>query len=160
MTAKKATDFKGEEIREVFDFRLSKGAAFLFNSGEHWTVKIISNTSPDGAAETLAEHVTDVHTKDGNQRAGMTACYAWLHSVRDQFERDHIELRKPVVALINASNTEASKINSAANNAQADGEIDLFMKLRGQLDTHLKSANGEIKNATAKLHADIAALGN
>ena len=160
MTAKKATDFKGVEIREVFDFRLSKGAAFLFNSGEYWAVKIISNTSPDGAAETLAEHVTDVRAKVLPPEVGVAACYAWLHSVRDNHERDNIELRKPVVALINASNTEASKINSAANAAQGAGDIDLFMKLKGQLDTHLKSANGEIRNATAKLHADIAALGN
>lgn len=160
MTTKKATDFKGHDIREVFDFRLSRGAAFLFNSGKHWTVKIISNTSPDGDPETLAEHETDVHTKDDNHQAGMAACYAWLHSVRDQFERDHIELRKPVVALINASNVEAVRINSAASEAQAVGDIDLFMKLKGQLDTHLASANGEIRNATRKMNVDIAAVGN
>ena len=160
MTLKKATDFKGADIREVFDFRLSKGAAFLFNSGEHWAVKIISNTSPNGEPDILAEHVTDVQTGPGTDGKGIAACYAWLHSVRDQFERDHIELRKPVVALINASNTEAVKINTAASEAQRFGDIDLFMKLRGNLDTHLAAANGEIRNATAKLHADIAALGN
>ena len=160
MTLKTATDFKGVDIREVFDFRLSRGAAFLFNSGEHWAVKIISNTSPDGEAETLAEHVTGIRTNVQPDSLGIKKCYAWLHSVRDDFSRDNIELRKPVVALINASNAEASKINTAATMAQADGDIDLFMKLRGQLDTHLVSANGEIKNATKKFDADILALGN
>ena len=157
MTLKKATDFKGVEIREVFDFRLSRGSVFLFNSGKNWVVQIISNTSPDDGPEILAEHITDVRTGPGTDADGIKACYAWLHSVRDDFSRDNIELRKPVVALINASNTEAGKLSMLADAAKATGDIDLFMKLRGQLDTHLASANGEIKNATAQLNADIAA---
>ena len=157
MTSKKAADFKGVDIREVFDFRLSLGAAFLFNSGEFWAVKIISNTSPDDGPETLAEHITDVPTTTVPDAEGIKACYAWLHSVRDNIARDHIELRKPVVALINASNVEAGKLTAKADAAKAGGDIDLYMKLRGQLDTHLANANGEIKNATAQLMADIEA---
>ena len=163
MAAKKAGDFQGVDIREVFDFRLSLGSAVLFNSGEFWAVKIMSNTAPDGESIVLAEHTTTVPTRidgvqDPREPFGVCTCYAWLHSVRDQFSRDHIEIRKPVVAMINAANLVASDKNTEANKALADGKPGDFYRLKGEMQAQQGKDNAAVKTATLAMHKQIEEL--
>jgi len=125
-----------KHILEVWDFRLSKGSPILYDTGEYWRVVINAN---DGSG-VLAEHVTDVKTTGNvHDPVGIAACYDWLRSVRDKYSRDHIELRKPVAAMINMANAVAAQLT-------AEGK-------KGELADHLEMANAEIKKATAAFHA-------
>jgi hypothetical protein len=118
MTKKLAKDFAGVDIREVWDFRLSTGAPMLFNSGETWEVKIFANDAPDGEPVVLAEFVTDVKTvdEDGKRNphdsVAIAACYAWLHSVRDNFKRPDFDDRIEHVAAINAANRALAQVGA------------------------------------------------
>ena len=132
------TQHAGVEIREVWDFRLSIGSPILFNKGKTWLVKIFAN---DGSG-VLDEYDTGVKTTGDNfDCAAIAACYDWLRTVRDKFSREHLELRKPLVALINATNTEAVKLT-------ADGKY-------AEVQMHLVKANAKIKKATEAFHAEV-----
>jgi len=160
MAAKKANDFKGIDILEVFDWRLSIGNPILFNAGEFWEVKIMANDAPDGESIELDHHVTDVPgTTDPYDQKGITACYAWLHSVRDSYSCDNLELRKPIAAMINSANREANTINMLALDAQEEDDEALFFEMKGRLDAHITTANREIKQATKDYHAALQARG-
>ena len=133
------TQHAGVEIREVWDFRLSVGSPILFNKGDTWVVQVFAN---DGGG-VLAEHDTGIKTTGNNfDTDAIAACYDWLRTVRDKFSREHLELRKPLVALINATNTEAVKLT-------ADGKY-------AEVQMHLVKANAKIKKATEAFHAEVA----
>ena len=90
--------YKGVDIREVWDFRLSTGCPYLFNSGETWVIKIIAN---DGSG-VLEEIVTDIPT--GDIIEGQQKCYPILRDIRDKYSRPNIDELKEPVAAINAEN--------------------------------------------------------
>ena len=137
----------GKEIREVWDWRLSRAAPILYNSGPTWEVRIYAN---DGSG-LLEAHDTGIPTMDENgerdpfDEKAVAACYDWLRTVRDKYSRDHIELRKPVVAMINAANEEINKLMTAGKTLEA----------KGKLQFH----NLAIKKAVADMHEKIAAGG-
>jgi len=114
---KTAKDFKGVDIREVWDWRLSVGAPILFNQGEFWVVKVFANQSLDGQCSLLAEHTTKIKTiddqgqRDAYDPAGVCACYAWLHSVRDKYKRPDFEQLLEPVAAINRENRRLAEAN-------------------------------------------------
>lgn len=136
----------GKDIREVWDWRLSSGSPILFNSGDTWIVKIFAN---DGSG-LLKEHDTGIPTTDEDGRRNnhdqkaIAACYDWLRSVRDEYSRDNIDLRKPVVALINHANDE---INKLASSGSAD------------VKKAVVEFNNLIRMATKEMHEKIPAGG-
>ena len=151
------TQHAGVEIREVWDWRLSTGAPILFNKGKTWIVKIFAN---DGSG-VLDEYDTGVKTTGDNfDCAAIAACYDWLRTVRDEYSRDHIELRKPLVAEINATNEKAAKINGEAIAAKAENDTDLFNQKNGELQAHLAASNAVIKGLTQAFHAEVAQGGD
>lgn len=146
----------GIDIREVWDFRLSIGSPILYQDGDTWIVRVWANDPGDETKVLLAEHDTGVETNgDPYQSEGVIACFKWLYSVRDEFSRDNIEHRKPVVAMINAANDQASKINAERAEAQQAGDHRLVNEKTGELQNHLTVANSEIKKACAKMDAAI-----
>lgn len=105
---------QGKDIREVWDWRLSKGNPILYNSGDTWVVKIHAN---DGSG-VLEEFISDIPTvKNGESSPydyeAIAQCYDWLRTVRDKYSRPDIERLKPEVAAINARNKELSEMGAA-----------------------------------------------
>ena len=147
---------KGEHIREVWDWRLSNACPMLFNSGETWIVKIMAN---DGSG-VLEEHDTGYPTLvDGkynpHDAKAVAQCYDWLRTVRDKYSRDHIELRKPVVALINNANREVNAIMAAAIDAKNSGNMDEYNRLLGEYHQVLDERNLQIKQAVKEMDEKI-----
>ena len=101
--------FEGKDIREVWDWRLSKGNPILYCDGPTWVIKIWAN---DGSG-ILAETVTDIPTKTGSDaphdHAAVAQCYQWLYKMRKNFARENFEELKPEVARINAVNKKLSE---------------------------------------------------
>ena len=161
-------EFKGIHILEVWDFRLSTAHPLVRNDlGDTWLVQIWANENPDydpDKPETLAEplevHDTGIPCEVGDHwdAEKMKECYKWLHSVRDKYARDHIELRKPVTKLINESNAKASEINGEAALAKQAGKMDLFHQKVGELKLFLEDSNAAIKKATEVFHTQVAEL--
>jgi len=152
-------EFAGVNTLEVWDFRLSVGSPVLYANGEFWKVCVYANNPGDKDRVVLAEHTTDVKTNgDVHDVKGIRACYAWLHTIRDKFARDHIELRKPIAKAINGANAKANAINAEALQAERDEDIDLANQKRGELQAHLSTANAAIKVLTAAFHKQVAEL--
>jgi hypothetical protein len=152
---KTANDFKGIETLEVWDFRLSNGSPVLYNNGELWRVVINAN---DGSG-VLEEFTTDVPTSGNSHDVeGVKACYVWLHSVRDKYSRDHIELRKPVAKFINESNAELSAINVAATDAKEVEDMSLHDQLIGRFKRRLDEVNAKTKEMTLAYHKAVEVL--
>lgn len=141
--------FKGKNILEVWDFRLSKGSPILYSNGPTWVVKIWAN-NPGKKNKVLRDQFdTGISTKNGvHDCSAIARCYEWLASVRDQHSKDNIEDRKVVTRLINAANSHAVSLNTEAATAANDGNIDLFNQLNGELQAHLITSNAAIKQAT------------
>lgn len=157
--------FEGEFIREVWDFRLSSAVPTLYNTGDTWTVEIHAKNNPDydpkhpeRIAEPLEVHDTGISTADGNinNREAIKKCYEWLYSVRDKYSLDHIELRKPLVKMINSANNIASELNAKAEIHKADKDPVLYYQFKGELKEHLDKANMAIKEATKAFHEQVA----
>ena len=147
----------GKDIREVWDWRLSVGSPILYNNGPTWVVRIFAN---DGSG-ILEEHDTGIPAvnedgkRDPHDTAAVAECFKWLKSVRDNYSREHIDLRKPVVAMINAANRRAAEINQQRLIAISKGDADESLRLHGELQGHLDEANALIKRATAQLNSKI-----
>lgn len=161
-------EFNGEFIREVWDFRLSSAVPTLYNTGDTWVVAIHAKNNPDYdplRPETLAEPLevydTGIPTKGGNinDREAIKACYEWLYSVRNKHALDHIELRKPLVKMINEANIRAGFLNAEAEISKADGDIDAYHRCKGRLHDHVTLMNGKIGVATKAFHDQVAAGG-
>lgn len=147
------TKHKGEHIREVWDWRLSNACPMLFNGGETWVVKITAN---DGSG-VLEEHDTGYPTGEYNphDKKAVAKCYDWLRTVRDKYSRDHIELRKPVVALINEANREVNAIMGDAIAAKAAGDVDAVNELQSTYLRVLDERNLLIKRAIKEMNEKI-----
>ena len=148
---------KGERIREVHDFRLSVASVGLKNSGATWTVGFYCNKTGEILGE---EHDSGVPTVVGGIRnnhdcKAIAICYDWVRVERDKYSLSHIELRKPVVAMINAANEKAVEINGEMATAVNAGKNDLANQKRGELSQHSKAANKLIVIATNKLKTSL-----
>lgn len=151
--------FKGVDILEVWDFRLSVGSPVLHAGGKTWVVQIWKNDPGTEDRVLLEEHDTEIKTT-GNvyDYAAIIKCYEWLHSVREKYSRDHIELRKPIAATINAANAKAGEINTAIRLAVAAEDTDLANQKRGELQEHLRSENAVVATMTKTFHKKVAAI--
>lgn len=138
---------KGEDIREVWDWRLSIGNPIQYNSGANWVVKIHAN---DGSG-VLEEYDTGIKTVDehgkrnSHDTKAVAKCYDWLRSVRDKYSRDHIGLRKPVVKMINDANRHINELYSAGKEAEANQAM--------------RDHNARIKTAISEMNYKILAGG-
>jgi hypothetical protein len=160
--------FKGVQILEVWDFRLSVAHPLIRNDiGDTWLVQVWANSNPDydpekpdDAAQPLEVFDTKIPCETGDHwdAEKMKICYEWLRSVRDKYARDHIELRKPVCRMINDANAMAGGINEEAAQAEQGGDINLFHQKIGELKFFLDDVNAAIKAATKKMHAQIVEL--
>lgn len=175
--SKTAADLTGKEVREVWDWRLSRAQPINFNSGDTWVCKIIANDASDPFWENFPEarievtpsgntrkvleaHDTGIPTvkngiRDMHDSEAVAACHAWAYSVRDKYSREHLELRKPVVALINNANAQAQRLNDERMNALAAGDVRLANEKLGEYQEHLRIANAEIKKAATDLNKVI-----
>lgn len=151
--------YEGKDIREVWNFRLSEGSPILYNNGKYWRAVIYAKKAPDGESVILAEHTTDVPVADVTLEEGQAACYKWLYSVRDKFALPGIELRKPVVAKIEAANERINQLMTMAAQAEKNGDVQTAYTCRGEASTLLVNANAEIKQMSEQMHKDIAKLG-
>lgn len=166
---------EGKDIREVWDFRLSRGCPYMFDSGPTWVIRVMANRPTktekvrvrndiSGAweevevmREVLEEIVTDIATTDPD---GSKKVFAILKGIREKYSRDHIELRKPVVKLINESNNTLAAMGAEAAAHRQHGDRAAEMQLRGEMQSYLDAANRRIKQATAQMHDAIERGGN
>jgi cytochrome oxidase Cu insertion factor (SCO1/SenC/PrrC family) len=112
--------FEGKNIREVWDFRLSKATPVIDRRTGTWVVHIYSKVNPDydpKKPETLAKPLESHDTKipavtgDEHDVEKVKKCYKWLYSVRDKYSLPEIEKMKPEVAKINAANAKLAEMN-------------------------------------------------
>ena len=113
---------KCENIREVWDYRLSTACPTIDRSSGYWVVKIYSKTNPDYDPENpstlalpLEEFDTGIEYELGDEYdvEKLTVCYEWLLSVRDNYAYDDIEKMKPIVAKINEENAKLAELGKA-----------------------------------------------
>lgn len=149
----------GKDIRDVWDWRLSRGNPILYCDGPFWIIRIWDNKAPDGERILLKEIETDIpSTRNPHDHEAVAKCHKLLREIRDEFSRDHLELRKPVVAMINEANKKANEIRTAADTAKAEEDIDGFKMLMGEYSAHLSIANASIKAATEIFHKKVSDL--
>lgn len=149
---------QNRDIREVWDFRLSSAAPTLYNlPGENWRVEIHDKGEDN---EPLATYDTGIPSTPGDNwnTEGMDACYAWLRSVRDEYALPGIEIRKPVVAMINEANAEAQKLVDARTASSISPAASAADRLTGALERHLREANAAIKKASEEMHEQLNTL--
>jgi len=126
---------KGININEVWDYRLSIGNPILYQNGKTWVVKI--HCLKDSSV--LEEYDSGVPTTgDPYDTSGIIPCYEWLLTVRDKYSRNNLDLRKPVVKLINAAQEKSASITNST-----------------ELQKHLEEANRAIQEATNIMHDKI-----
>lgn len=113
---------KCENIREVWDYRLSTATPVMDRSGGTWKVKIYSKVNPDyvpGEPETEAQPLevfdTEIPHETGDEYdvSKLTVCYEWLLTVRDKYALDNIEELKPLVKAINEANAKLAELGAA-----------------------------------------------
>lgn len=138
---------KGENIREVWEYRLSTATPRIMRGLKTWIVEIWSQTLPDhipahtahdwkdgevvpGTArqvsatelpEPLAVFDTGIETGDDvmPSRETVAICYDWLRSVRDDYSRPDIEKLKPRVAAINKVQAEMAETQANLSHSEA-----------------------------------------
>lgn len=159
---KTADDFDGVDIREVWNFRLSKGIPLIVRRDGSWFVEIWSKNNADyvdGNEPAKPLHVKNMgiphEPGDECNNIKISQCFAYLYSIRDQYSLDHIELRKPVVAYIEKSNQVAATITESIQDAIDKNEKDRETMLRGRLAIQLEKDNEEIKRRSLFMHAKI-----
>jgi hypothetical protein len=112
--------FKGVDIREVWDFRLSTAVPQINREGGTWVVYIYAKDNADyipgqPPVEPLDTYDTGIQSESGDQfdTKKIKVCYKWLYSQRDKYSKPNIENLKPHVAKINT-------INDALNAAMSE----------------------------------------
>lgn len=158
--------FRGVDIKEVWNFRLSTAVPQIMRvPGGNWICQIWAKDNPDydpEKPETLAKPLEEYDTGipfepgDAYDAAKVAKCHEWFYSRRDDYSLDNLELRKPVVAIIEDANKIANDINSEAVAAKESGDMDTFDMLQGRMKRHLAEANALIKTESEKMHKAIA----
>ena len=105
--------FQGENILEVWDWRLSKASPTFYRE-KTWIIAIHANDSPDydgtpNSALEVYDTGIEVEENDIHDKEKLIVCYEWLYSVRDKYALDDIEERKPLVGKINQENLKLSQ---------------------------------------------------
>ena len=101
---------KCENIREVWDSRLSTAVPQIDRRSGTWVVNIYSKVNPDfdGSNEAMPLESFDTGIKatanDEYDKEKLLPCYEWMLTVRDRYAHENIEKMKPAVKLINEAN--------------------------------------------------------
>ncbi len=76
--------FKGIDIKEVWDYRLSSATPLIYNTGKTWLVAIYSKGEEN---EPLETHDTGIPCEKGDtyDKRKIIECFKWLYSVRDKY---------------------------------------------------------------------------
>ena len=110
-----------ENIREVWDYRLSTAVPTIYRDSGTWVVKIYAKENPDydpakpeALAQPLAEHDTGIEAVEGDEYDPdkLRPCFEWLLSVRDEYALDDIEELKPIVKKINEANAKMAELGA------------------------------------------------
>jgi hypothetical protein len=122
---------QGKNIREVWDFRLSRATPLIDRRSGTWVVHIYDKVNPDydpkkpeTEAKPLESHDTKIPAVEGDQfdTAKVKVCYEWLLKVRDKYALEDIEERKPIVAEINAANEKLAQLGAGKTPAEMRGD--------------------------------------
>ena len=114
-------EIKGEDIREIWNHRLSRAVPCIDRRGGTWVAQIWAKSHPDhrpGDTSTLAMPLETFDTGiaavegDTHDREKIRACYVWLKSRRDEYALPNVEELKPTVAQIEAKNQELHELNA------------------------------------------------
>jgi len=109
--------FEGIDIKEVWDYRLSKAVPFIDRTSGTWVVKVYSKENPDydgkNLAQPLESYDTGIKSESGDQfdTEKVKKCYEWMYTVRDKYSLEDIEERKPQVAKIREIDRLKSELN-------------------------------------------------
>ena len=102
---------EGINIKEVWDFRLSKASVYIDRRGGSWVCVVISKNNPDyieGKEVTPVLETYDTGIKatknDLYDKEKLKVCFEWFKSVRDSYSLPNIEELKSIVSEINRLN--------------------------------------------------------
>lgn len=114
--------YKGLDITEVWDYRLSNAVPVIDRSEGTWKVHVFAKDNKEyrknnGPSEALEVYDTGIESVPGDEHdvSKVIPCFEWLRSVRDKYSAEDIEERKPYV----------KKINEATKALAALGEIEV-----------------------------------
>ncbi|MCH9836292.1 hypothetical protein K0U83_11555 [bacterium] len=108
-------EISGENIREVWDYRLSNATPLIDRRGGTWVAQVWAKANPDydpadpsTLAAPLEVYDTGIPATPGDEHdpEKVLACYVWFLAVRDEYARADIEELKPFVATINQATAE------------------------------------------------------
>lgn len=101
--------YKCEDIREVWDYRLSSAVPHMDRRGGTWLVVVCAKTGGE-----LEVFDTGLPVEDGdiNDKQKLNVCYEWLRSVRHKYALPNIKQMKPLVKIINQANDELATLGA------------------------------------------------
>ncbi|MDC0637492.1 hypothetical protein OAP25_02205 [Flavobacteriaceae bacterium] len=102
---------EGINIREVWDFRLSRASVYIDRRGGSWMCVVISKDNPDYSecgevTPVLETHDTGIKAakNDLYDKEKLKVCFEWFKTIRDNYALPNIEELKPIVSEINRLN--------------------------------------------------------
>lgn len=109
-----------ENIKEVWDYRLSTAVVMIDRSGGTWVVKIFSKNNPDydpakpkyTAAQPLEVFDTGIAWEENDEydKDKLEVCFNWLLDVRDEYALSNIEELKPLVKMLDTANRNLAEL--------------------------------------------------
>lgn len=113
--------FKGVDIKEVWNSRLSTAVPCITRSSGTWVAEVWSKknpdydpSNPDTVAVPIESYDTGIKVEPGDEYDAekVIACYEWFYSVRDKYSLDNIEELKPYVKLVEDANNALAKLGA------------------------------------------------
>jgi len=110
-----------ENIKEVWDYRLSTATVMIDRRGGTWVVKIYSKNNidynpakPETEAQPLEFFDTGIAWEEGDEydKDKLEVCFNWLLDVRDNYALPNIEVLKPFVKTINEANAKLAELGA------------------------------------------------
>ena len=123
------SEIRGENILEVWDYRLSTAVPLIDRRDGTWVVAVYAKNNNTG--EPVESYNTGIESVDGDEydREKVTVCYEWLLTVRDRYSLPDIEGLKPLASRANQLQAELSEIQRGMSAIDAAGSHDVRSKI-------------------------------
>jgi len=108
-----------ENIKEVWDYRLSTATVMIDRRSGTWVVKIFSKINldydpakPETEAQPLEEFDTGIKWEENDEydKDKLEVCFNWLLDVRDEYALPNIEVLKPLAKRLDTANRNLAEL--------------------------------------------------
>jgi len=81
------SDIIGENIKEVWDYRVSTATPIINTSTGNWVCEVWSQSDSNNQLLESFDTKIKVEPADHSDRAKLVVCFKWFKSVRDKYTR-------------------------------------------------------------------------